>query len=190
MPATASTPGSGCLPSLARLAKSKIQTRSQTALGREIGPKMARKFLCPVPSHPGPPRSSWPQEVPMRRLIAAILAIPTLFNGLAMLARRSPLVRNRPRGIRNRPLQPAFRPGHRRGIPRGRPRARRAGMAAAILAGGRCGRRLPGRARPDPSGDDRRRPQTITPRSTSSPIVLPSAAALYSAFPNQGENHA
>src|ERR1041385_715084 len=34
----------------------------------------------------GPPPSSWAQEVPMRRLIAAILAIPTLFNGLAMLA--------------------------------------------------------------------------------------------------------
>src|SRR4030095_2284266 len=46
---------------------------------------MARKFSLTSSVTPGPPTSSWAQEVPMRRLIAAVLAIPTLFNGLAML---------------------------------------------------------------------------------------------------------
>src|SRR5437660_12862996 len=43
--ATASTPGSRCLPSLVRLAKSKIQTRSRTALAANLGRKWLGNFF-------------------------------------------------------------------------------------------------------------------------------------------------
>jgi hypothetical protein len=42
----ASTPGSRCLPSLVRLAKGKIQTRSRTALAANLGPKWPGNFFC------------------------------------------------------------------------------------------------------------------------------------------------
>ena len=42
--------------------------------GGGFGPEMARKFSLVHSVTPGPPPSSWSQEVPMRRLIAAIFA--------------------------------------------------------------------------------------------------------------------
>jgi hypothetical protein len=44
----------------------------------------------------------------MRRLIAAILAIPTLFNGLAMLARRSLWYESVPGSPKPAPFNPHF----------------------------------------------------------------------------------
>jgi len=164
MPATASTPGRGSLSSLARLAKSKIQTRSYTRFCPEIGSKMAPEISFPGSVTPGRLRSSWPQEIPMRRLIAAVLAIATGLNGLAMLV-AGPLWYQTLSGA-SWPLQPAFRPGHRRGIPRCRSPTRPAGMAASILAGGSGRRRL------------FRRPQ---PRRTS--CVVGSRAARCAHFP-------
>ena len=72
----------------------------------------------------------------MQRWIAAILAVFNILNGLVMLFAGSILVGERSRRARDRPLQPAFRPGRRRGVPGGRARAGRAGLAAGVLAGG------------------------------------------------------
>lgn len=84
----------------------------------------------------------------MRRLIAAILAISTLFNGLAMLIVGPLWYKSVPGVSETGPFNPHFVQD----------------IGAAFLVAGLA---LAARA-----------------------VVLPAAAALYSAFPNQGESHA
>jgi hypothetical protein len=157
--------------------------------GREFGPKMARKFSLASSVTSGAPRSSWPQEVPMRRLIAAILAIPTLFNGLAMLAGGRIWYETVPGVSETGPFNPHFVQdigvaflvaGLALAARAWRPRYWPAAVAGAgflaahavihlvMIAGG----------------------HTHHAAFDLLAIVLPSAAALYSAFPSQGENHA
>jgi hypothetical protein len=117
----------------------------------------------------------------MRRLIAAILAIPTLFNGLAMLAAGSLWYESVPGVTETGPFNPHFVQDI--GIAflvAWRPRYWPAAMAGAVflaahallhvvlIAGGHAHHAV----------------------FDLLAIVLPSAIALYSAFPNQGEHHA
>jgi hypothetical protein len=125
----------------------------------------------------------------MRRLLAAILAIPTVLNGLAMLV-AGPLWYNTVPGVPNTgPFNPHFVQdigiaflvaGLALAARAWRPRYWPAAVAGAgflaahamlhlvILVGG----------------------HSHHPASDLLAIVLPSAAALYSAIPSQGENHA
>ena len=125
----------------------------------------------------------------MRRLIAAILAIPTLFNGLAMLAAGHLWYETIPGVSETGPFNPHFVQdigvaflvaGLALAARAWRPRYWPAAVAGAgfltahallhvaILAGGHA----------------------HYPAFDLLAIVLPSAAALYSAFPSQGEHHA
>ena len=94
----------------------------------------------------------------MRRLMAAILAIPTLFNGLAMLTAGPLWYETVPGVSETGPFNPHF--------------VQDIGVAFLVaglaLAGG----------------------HSHYPVFDLLAIVLPSAAALYSAFPSQGEHHA
>lgn len=125
----------------------------------------------------------------MRRLMAAILAIPTLFNGLTMLV-AGPLWYETVPGVPDTgPFNPHFVQdigvaflvaGLSLAVRAWRPRYWPAAVAGAgfltlhallhlmMIAAGHA---------PYPTFD-------------LLAIVLPSAAALYSAFPNQGEHHA
>jgi hypothetical protein len=124
----------------------------------------------------------------MRRPIAAILAIPTVLNGLAMLVAGPLWYETVPGGSETGPFNPHFVQdigaaflvaGVALAVRAWRPRywpaaAAGAGFLAAhallhlvILAGGHA----------------------HYPAFDLLAIVLPSAAALYSAFPSQGENH-
>jgi hypothetical protein len=124
----------------------------------------------------------------MRRLIAAVLAIPTVLNGLAMLV-AGPLWYETVPGVpETGPFNPHFVQdigaaflvaGLALAVRAWRPRYWPAAVAGAgflaahallhlmILAGGHA----------------------HYPAFDLLAIVLPSAAALYSAFPSQGENH-
>ena len=125
----------------------------------------------------------------MRRLIAAILAIPTLINGLTMLAAGPLWYETVPGVSETGPFNPHFVQdigvafvvaGLALAARAWRPRYWPAAVAGAgflaahallhvvILAGGHA----------------------HYPAFDLLAIVLPSAAALYSAFPSQGENHA
>jgi hypothetical protein len=63
------------------LPRAKIRPNARRNCGRN-----GRKFCLAGPVTPEPPASSWPQEIFMRRAIAALLAIPVPSNGPAMLA--------------------------------------------------------------------------------------------------------
>ena len=117
-----------------------------------------RKLFSPALSHREPPRSSeGAGGSHMRRSIAAILAIPTLLNGLAMLVAGPFWYANVPGATETGPFNPHFVQDIGVGVPGRRSRARRAGLAAALLAGRGRGRRLPRRPCPDPPGRDHRR---------------------------------
>jgi hypothetical protein len=157
-------------------------------ISREFGPEMAEISLASSVT-PGPPRSSWPQEVPVRRLIAAILAIPTLFNGLAMLA-AGPLWYETVPGVSEtgpfnlhfvQDIGVAFLvAGLALAARAWRPRYWPAAVAGAGFLAAHALIHLVMIA----SGHSHHAAFDLMA------IVLPSAAALYSAFPNQGENHA
>jgi peptidoglycan/LPS O-acetylase OafA/YrhL len=125
----------------------------------------------------------------MRRQLAAILAIPTVLNGLAMLVAGPRWYETVPGVPDTGPFNPHFVQdigvaflvaGLALAARAWRPRYWPAAVAGAsflaahallhlaMLAGG----------------------HTHHPAFDLLAIVLPSAAALYSAFPNQGENHA
>ena len=93
----------------------------------------------------------------MQRSLAAILAVPTLLNGLAMLVAGPFWYGTVPGVTATGPFNPHFVQDIGVGVPGRRSRARRAGLAAALLACRRCRRGLPGRSRPDPPGRDHRR---------------------------------
>src|SRR5215203_2530483 len=184
----ASTPGGRCLPSLVRLAKGKIQTRSRTALAANLSPKWPGNFFNSSVT-PEPPRSSWLQEVPMRRLIAAILAIPTLSNGLAMLVAGPLWYETVPGVSETGPFNPHFVQdigvaflvaGLALAARAWRPRYWPAAVAGAGFLAAHALIHLVMIA----SG------HTHHAAFDLFAIVLPSAAALYSAFPSQGEHHA
>ena len=125
----------------------------------------------------------------MRRLIAAILAIPTLINGLTMLA-AGPLWYETVPGVSDTgPFNPHFvqdigvaflMAGLALAARAWRPRYWPAAVAGAGFLAAHALIHLVMIA----SG------HTYRPAFDLLAIVLPSAAALYSAFPNQGENHA
>jgi hypothetical protein len=157
--------------------------------GREFGPEMAGKFSLASSVTPGPPRSSWPQEVPMRRLIAAILAIPTLFNGLAMLIAGPLWYETVPGVSETGPFNPHFVQdigvaflvaGLALAARAWRPRYWPAAVAGAGFLAAHALIHLVMIA----GGHDHHAAFDLVA------VVLPSAAALYSAFPSQGENHA
>jgi hypothetical protein len=158
-------------------------------LGREFGPEVARKFSLASSVTPGPPRSSWPQEVPMRRLIAAILAIPTLFNGLVMLTAGPLWYETVPGVSETGPFNPHFVQdigvaflvaGLALAARAWRPRYWPAAVAGAGFLAAHALIHLVMII----GGHDHHAAFDLLA------IVLPSAAALYSAFPSQGENHA
>jgi hypothetical protein len=153
--------------------------------GRQTGRKVfSSRFVTPQA-----PRSSGAQEVSMRRAIAAILAIPTLINGLVMLVAGPFWYAHVPGVTETGPFNPHFVQD----------------IGVAFLAAGLA---LAARAwRP------RYWPAAVTgagflaahalihlvaivgghshqPGFDLLAIVLPAALALYSAFPSKGESHA
>ncbi|WP_156433678.1 hypothetical protein [Bradyrhizobium retamae] len=138
---------------------------------------------------PATPASSWPQEVLMRRQLAAILAIPMLLNGLAMLV-AGPLWYETVPGVPDTgPFNPHFVQdigaaflvaGLALAARAWRPRYWPAAVAGAgfLAAHGLIHLVL------IVSGHAHHAAFDLLA------VVLPSALALYSAFPNQGEQHA
>jgi hypothetical protein len=158
-------------------------------LGGGFRPEMARKFSLAHSVTLGRPPSSWAQEVPMRRLIAAILAIPTLFNGLAMLAAGPFWYETVPGVTETGPFNPHFVQdigiaflvaGLAFAARAWRPRYWPAAMAGAVFLAAHALLHLVLIA----GGHSHHIAFDLLA------IVVPAAVALYSAFPNQGEYHA
>ena len=125
----------------------------------------------------------------MRRLIAAILAIPTLFNGLAMLVAGPHWYESVPGVTETGPFNPHFVQdigiaflvsGLALAARAWRPRYWPAAMAGAVFLAAHALLHLVLIA----SGHAHHAVFDLLA------IVLPSAIALYSAFPSQGEHHA
>lgn len=125
----------------------------------------------------------------MRRLIAAILAIPTLFNGVAMLVAGRLWYETVPGVSETGPFNPHFVQdisvaflvaGLALAARAWRPRYWPAAVAGAGFLAAHALIHLVMIAR----GHDHHAAFDLMA------VVLPSAAALYSAFPSQGENHA
>ena len=125
----------------------------------------------------------------MRRLIAAILSIPTLFNGLAMLAAGRLWYESVPGVSETGPFNPHFVQdigvaflvaGLALAARAWRPRYWPAAVAGAGFLAAHALIHLVMIA----SGHSHHAAFDLLA------IVLPSAAALYSAFPSQGEHHA
>jgi hypothetical protein len=162
----------------------------------QIADRFSREFGLERPEIPlassvtlEPPRSSWQQEVPMRRQIAAILAIPTLFNGLAMLVAGSLWYDTVPGVSETGPFNPHFVQdigvaflvaGLALAARAWRPRYWPAAVAGASFLAAHALIHLVMIA----GGHSHHAAFDLMA------VVLPSAAALYSAFPSQGENHA
>ena len=155
----------------------------------EFGSEMARKFPWPSSVTPGTASLVLATGGSHAASDTAILAIPTLFNGLAHARCRSPLVRNACRGYRNRPFNPHFVQdigvaflvaGLALAARAWRPRYWPAAVAGAGFLAAHALLHLVMIA----GGHDHHAAFDLIA------VVLPSAAALYSAFPSQGENHA
>src|SRR5450432_3139198 len=140
-------------------------------------------------SHGTPHRSSWPQEVPMRRSIAAVLAVLTVLNGAIMLLAAPTWYESVPGVSETGPYNPHFVQdvgaaflvaGLALAVRVWRPRYWPAAVAGAGFLAAHALLHLAMIV----GGHDHQAGFDLLA------VILPAALALYSAFPTQGEYHA